>query len=215
VIKPRPAHPSNEDMTTLSRESCPTDEEVAGYLDDTLGPTARASVAAHLVTCDACRAEVSDSASALDTYKPARSRRRFVFSGGVAAAAVLALLLARPGDITWNGASIERAPVPVPASEDVPRFEAYAPADGAAVDAAALAFSWAPLSDGTVYQLTISDERGTVVWQTRTAEATLRPTDDVVAALQRGARHFWRVEALLPDLRVATTGVHAFRVRAP
>jgi len=210
--KYRPEVPSNWDMSP-----CPPDDHLAAYLDGTLEPARRAEVEAHAIECDDCRAVIAATADALATLQPLKPPRRLVGVGvtAVAAAAVLVLVLTRTGDTIRQDESVVRTPVSSPVGEDLPRFGVREPLGDAVIAANELVFAWDRLAPRTLYQVTVSDERGSVLWRSRTELVSLRPPPEVAAALTSGRIYYWRVEALLPDLRSATTPVQSFQIRAP
>jgi len=191
-----------------------TDEELAAYVDRGLDRAERARAERHLVDCDDCRAIVAEVGRTLAVPLPGR-RRRVVWIGGVALAAAAAITLAvlpRGPEPLGTGADSARAPGGN--GEDVARFAARTPASGATVVPDTLSFAWESQGDGTVYQLTISDERGAVAWTHRTESTSVMLPAAVGVTLVPGQAYYWRVEALLPDLRTATTDSRLFIVGA-
>jgi tetratricopeptide (TPR) repeat protein len=95
-----------------TRVECPSDEAIAGYLDDRLSADERRAVEEHLASCDDCRTILAESVRALDALGPApaeapippipfpqqrvRTRRIWLGLGLAAAAAVLFLVLRLP-----------------------------------------------------------------------------------------------------------------------
>jgi hypothetical protein len=84
-----------------------------------------------------------------------------------------------------------------------------APAEGATVPGTAPLFVWSSV-DGAAYRLTLTDERGDVVWTTERPDTTVAPPPSV--RLLSGRTYYWSVDALLRDGRSTTTGFHGFRV---
>ena len=187
-----------------------TDEDLAAWLDGTLEGAARANAEQHLVACDECRAVVVQAGGTIALRK--RTRAWPWAAGGLAAAAAMVILVvSRPPVPFATTNAVERAHAPV--TEDVPRFEARAPEMRATVARDSLAFAWEAEPEGTVYQLTISDDRGRVVFTTRTADTAFVLPRDSATAITAGPVYYWLVEALLPDLRSATTAARSFTVR--
>jgi hypothetical protein len=219
VIKPRNPNPSNRGMNQPVPRLCPSEAKLAAYLDDRLEPEARREFEAHAVECDDCRAVVSDAAAALSSFEPVRPRRRRLGAvpgaAAVAAAAVLLLVLLRPGAAPQPDEPVLRATAPSSAAEDAARFDAAGPGDDGNVDATRdeLAFSWAALPEGTVYQVAVMNEQGVVAWSERTELQRLAMPAAAAGALHADSLYFWRVEALLPDLRTAASPLHSFRIR--
>lgn len=189
-----------------------SDLDLAAYLDRQLDPETRARFSAHLIECDDCRSILAESTSIL--ARPRRRTRVAWFAGGGLVAASLALLvLARSQPVTLDQERT-RGSAPV-LTEDAPRFSAWAPAPRAQVRPAELRFAWGSHVPGTVYRLTVSNEQGVVVWNGRTADTVLVPPPSITQSLVPGQVYYWRVEALLPDLRTASTQVQAFVMQAP
>lgn len=193
----------------------PPSEAVAAFLDGGLPPRERAELAAHLDTCPECRHEIVQAARLIrpaPSARPSRgraARRRLAWAGfGVAAAA--AVLLLAPGS----------APAPAPGPLDVrgpetPLLRAETPADGAVLRTPAATFAWTSAGEGTLYRFTLSDETGRVVWTTQLRGTRITLPAATAFAMQPGAVHFWRVDALLPDLHSISTGDRRVVAGAP
>jgi len=191
-----------------------TDEELAAYVDRGLDGADRTRMERHLVDCDDCRAVVAAAGRALEAPLPNR-RRRVVWIGGAALAAAAAITLAViPRGPEPFGAGADGARSSPGQGEDGARFAARGPAGGAVVLPDTLAFAWEDQGDGTVYQLTISDERGAVAWTERTEDTSVALPAAVGVTLVPGQAYYWRVEALFSDLRTATTDSRLFIVGA-
>jgi hypothetical protein len=204
------ADPYHWNMATHRNGDCPADEEVAAYLDGRLAAGASEQLRRHAADCDDCRALLAGASDSLGSYqRPPRRPYRVAALGGAAAlsAAALLLMLVRP-PLPPHGEDGMRNPAVL--QEDVQRFAGIEPADGAAVAAGDLVFAWDALPEGTVYRLTLSDERGTMLWSERTDATSLRLPASAAPLLNPGAAYYWRVEALLPDLSTAVTTVRRF-----
>lgn len=93
---------------------------------------------------------------------------------------------------------------PGPSSERVPRIEVIAPAARARADS--LRFVWRSSARDALYRLTITDLAGEIVWEGTSPDTTrvLTPDEGIVS----GRDYLWYVDAILPDARVATSGIH-------
>jgi hypothetical protein len=188
-----------------------SDEELAAYLDRRVEAPGLTRVEAHLVGCDGCRAVVMEAAAMLAARRR-RTRLVFITAGGMAAAALVlvvvsgALTMSRDVEPTVRG-------TPPLLTEDVSRFAALSPEPRAAVVPDSLVFLWQSRPEGTVYQVTVSDEHGVVVWTDRTGDTTLAAPAAAAKSLVPGQLYYWKVEALLPDLRTASTPFSSFVVR--
>jgi len=197
----------------MTHDAHVSDEELAAYLDRRLEAPGRMRVEAHLVECDECRALVTEATATLGA-KRRRKRLAFFTGGGMAAAAVVLLVVTGSLPISRDTESTVRGAPPL-LTEDVSRFAALLPEPRAVVPRDSLVFVWHRRPGGTVYQVTVSDERGVVMWDDRTGDTTLAPPAAAARSLVPGQIYYWKVEALLPDLRTASTGVNSFIVREP
>lgn len=183
-----------------------TSEELSAYLSRSAHRKARGRVEAHLEACGECRDELIEVSS---LWAGARRRRRgrMAAAGGIGAlaAALAGVLLLGPRAQTVLP---EQEPVLREGgraiNEGVRRFETVAPTDGATI--ASLAGSllvWRPVAPGAFYSVTVTDERGDLVWSGTTADTLLRLPAEL--EVEPGRRYFWFVEALLTDGTTATT----------
>lgn len=185
------------------------DLELAAFVDGGLDPVSRRRVEAHLLACEVCRAVVAEAGAFVEPARAARPRRRTLFAAGtLAAAAAIALLtvvLGRP--------SLE-SPARTRDVEAVGRaglaFAPAAPPDGARIRADTLSFHWRTAGAEATYQITISSSTGAIVWTSRTLDTSLTLPRTVASGLESGRSYYWQVDAVLPDLRSATTGPRRF-----
>jgi len=163
----------------------------------------RLRVETHLLTCDACCAELYDSAPVaerlrgesgasslpLSHARRASGRRRLVLAGSIAATvlivAVTAVLLPR-------GTGEETAPHTRSGDGDVsvvvraPVGEVSRPT----------VLDWEPLPEVPAYELRLSTSRGRLVWSAVVDAPPAELPEDVRETLADGAKYFWQVEAL-------------------
>jgi hypothetical protein len=174
---------------------------VAAYVDGRAGGDA-AKVEAHLAECADCRREVIEVRRLLS----GRTRRWGWSAVAVlAAAAVLLLVVGRPGGL--------HAPVGSPTRSG--RTESLAPAmlapvEGATMPSSAARFVWHSVGGSAAYRLTLTDERGDVVWTTESSDTSVTPPSTL--RLSAGRTYYLSVDVLLRDGRSATTGFHGFRI---
>lgn len=178
--------------------------EVAAYLDHVLPPGERDRIEAHLADCAECRQEVIEVSRLRRTR--ARRSRWMIVGPAVAAAAVAVLVIARPAD----------TPAPGPVLRDGGErpglmVALVTPAETAAVEGRSLTFTWRSAGAGVSYRLTLTDERGDVVWSVSLSDTIGRPPGHV--RLRPGHRYSWYVDALLPDGRSVTSDVRQFTAR--
>jgi len=182
------------------------DLELAAFVDGGLDAEARRKVEAHLLDCEDCRSLVAGAGTALTTA--ARRPRRSIFWVGAAAAAAAVVLLIVPGPEGGLPTSRTRdVEVVGPAGVG---FAPEAPPDGALVRADTLSFSWTHAGDQATYQITVSTEAGAIVWSVRTTDTSLALPATVGGQLETGQSYYWQVDAVLPDLRSASTGPRRF-----
>lgn len=187
-----------------------TSEEVAAYLAGATRDAELDRIEAHMVACDACRAEVVGVRRAVQ----GRGNRRGVWlalSGLLAAALVGVFVLTL--DTLPNGPGgdpVFRDAQGLP-SEGVTAIEVVTPEDGSQVPVDSLRFEWRPLVGDVMFALTISDENGDVVWTSNTLDTTL--TMDPGILLRPDRRYFLIVDALIDGSRSASSGMLEFSVR--
>jgi len=180
--------------------------DVAAYLDLKLSADDRSRVEVHLAECAECRRELVEVRRVLGNLP--RFRRWHLLVPAAAAAAALFVILGPP--------ERDRRPAPV-GRERGPRGTERAaliavvePGVGAAVAPGPVVFTWRGVGTGATYRLTVTDERGDVVWSANTADTMA--TLPARIGLERGRRYAWYLDALLPDGRSVTSGVRAFVV---
>ncbi len=175
--------------------------EVASYLDRALAPDEQARVEAHLADCADCRRELIE----VSRLRHARFRSRWWVLGPALAAAAAALLF-----VTRSPDTPATEPVLRDGGEPALTIGLVAPGDSA-VSPGSLTFTWRSAAPRASYRLTLSDERGDVVWSATSIDTTQRPPSRV--SWRTGRTYFWYVDALLPDGRSVTSGVRRFTVR--
>lgn len=199
-------------MTDSSTASHPSDETVAAYLEGVIPRAERASLETHIGACEYCRARLALADRALET---APRRRAPIYWRPMVAAALAASLA---GVIL-----LSRSVPPVTPSETrgaeqevaQPSVRIVGPLPGATVEPAALRFIWSPLEPDALYQVTISAGDGKMLWTARTADTVATPPADVRHRMQPGQSYFWRVDALLTNLRSVTSSDQRFSVSPP
>jgi hypothetical protein len=185
-----------------------TSEEVAAYLDNTLSEAECAHVKSHLADCDACRGEIVSVSKLLEGAP--RSRRRFVALSAMAAAAVLAVFLARPSIDSELPAGVQLRGGDAPsATEGVSGLRAVAPI-GRQTMGGGIVFVWHPALPGATYRFTLTDDRGGKIWVGSTNDTTLAIPNN--ALLLQDRSYHWYVDVLQPDGSSATTGITSFQV---
>lgn len=161
----------------------PEVRELSAYLDGALADADRSRVEAHLAACAECRGEVAAVAQLLRA-----APRRWVTAGpGLAAAAVLALLLvpallvrSRLGETEFREPAVTTTapPLAIAPQGDVDTVRTLV---------------WSAVPHAARYRVSLMDGAGTVLWRWETAD-TLAPLADTLH-LRAGASYFWKVEA--------------------
>ena len=184
-----------------------TPEELAAYLDGDLQAGERARIEAHLADCQACLDEVA-VIDRLARAKPGRSLRpRYVQAAVACAAAAVVLFLALP-DRPLNAPDELRTPA-TGIDSGASTLGALEPI-GVVTAEDGIILRWEAASAGTLYRIALLDSVGSVLWNAETRESSLPIPPEIRERLQPGASYFWRADALLPDLRTATTGDQPF-----
>ena len=202
-------------MSTHPSMTHPSDEDFAAYLARTLRSDARAVLEAHAAHCPRCRtllAHAGPVVAALPPERPARWRRPAlaVGAGLVAAGLVAVVLLRAPASMhRARDAGYRDAQTPHQA------LQVVIPPTGTQVDRHALRFTWRPPASATLYEITLSAADGQLLWSARLEDTTVTPPAEVTSRLEVGRRYFWRVDALLGDLRSVGSGEQALEIRGP
>jgi hypothetical protein len=194
----------------------PSDEEVAAYLERVLSASRRASLQAHLADCDHCRDRLMVASEIQRTVPAARRPVRWR-PLGLAAAAVAAvltgiLLLPRFAAREAGNTAEFRAPAQEMEARELPT---HAPARNAVVHPETLRLTWSGAGKDATYHVTLSAADGEVLWSGKVTDTSVALPAMATTRLRSGQRYFWRVDALLPDLRAITTGEQSFRVSEP
>lgn len=190
-----------------------TESDLAGYLDNDLGPADRRRVEAHLDACVECRLELVAVQRLAASYRSSMRRiPRPVWAGlgvGAALAAVLAglMLLPRGHTVAPPLPDTVRAPVQEAGREGRRRIDVVAPPSDTAVPGQALVFAWRATA-ADVYRLTVLTDSGDPVWSLETADTSAAVPTGI--RLRPGA-YFWRVDAIADGIS-ATSGAHRFLV---
>jgi hypothetical protein len=95
-------------------------------------------------------------------------------------------------------------------TEGIQQIDILTPSQGMTVRRADLSFGWLSVGEDVLYSLAVLDTAGNEVWTGNTTDSILLLPGAV--ALAQGVNYFWYVDALLPDGRSATTGIHQFRI---
>ena len=180
--------------------------EIAGFIDSTLSPDARTAAELHLSGCAQCREELA-SCLRLSTTAPSRSSSRVGWPLLASiAAAILIMVVLRPGQQrTMVDRTRERATVTTASSL------AVAPADGESIERRDLQFVWRRDPAAVSYHVVVTDSAGGPAWRSDDlTDTSTRPSP--IARLSSGARYYWRVDALHADGSSAQSPTAGFRI---
>ena len=182
-------------VRSASTPGCLDDATVAALVDGVLPPAVCEAHAIHLADCARCRAAVSSLArvvasdrvagelAALHDEPGRHAWRRYLVPVGVAASALLLLVLeqpSRPDEAPHRERPVTTAPAPV----------TIAPL-GEATDARAL--RWHPVEGADRYRVTLFDADGNVLHEAILTDTVAAVPQDV--ELEAGGRYFWIVAA--------------------
>jgi hypothetical protein len=189
----------------LSDPNSLSPEQIAAFLDGRVFGDERAMMEAHLADDPVARAELVHAARIVAGVpgRPA-TRMRFAPILAIAAAAVFAIVLIKPGASETRSAPqpAERRGVAAQARS----IEMVSPLDGGALDSQG-AFTWHAV-DGGSYTIFILDETGKTIFHGSTTDTVQSIPASV---LKNGAgRYYWSVDALMSDGSSVTSGAHEF-----
>lgn len=191
-----------------------SEEILAAWVDGALSREERAVAAAHLVDCDECRALVVDTRGVIRGHQGPVWRTRLAVGGLAAAAAVALLVLAPDIAVTPGTTPVTRTNGAHPIGEDVQRFASLGPPHRSTIVPDTTVLRWQSLDVGTIYQVTISNERGDLLLSIDTRDTTLS-LDRLADTFIVGETYYWVVDAQLPNLRSARTTRSSFQVAQP
>ncbi len=214
---------------------CLDEVEVATLLDGGLAEPARQGIEGHLAACGHCLGMMADLLQLRDLEPPRvapdlvrralervpeprewRRPQRWQIALPLAATLMLAV-----GVSLWQQDSAPVEPSTGRATsgreagavrQQAPAGEALviiAPAEGAVV-AAGAEVRWSAASRGLFYELQVVSDEGSLVWQGRTEETSLRLPAG--SRLADGGEYFLWVRAYLPEGKTARTPAVGFRV---
>jgi hypothetical protein len=199
------ARPINQEMLTCEAiaDRGLIERYVSGRLRD---EPDRMDLETHLLTCATCREEVRLAMVVrAELGAPRRRARSWWWVGVGAAAAVLILFVARPPSRSNPDGTVERS-----GTEGLPVITAISPLAEAVTTEQSVRFLWHSAGQDVQYRLTVTNQRGDIVWSFGTADtAAVLPAS---VRVQSGNPYFWYVDALLPDGRSATSRVRRFRM---
>ena len=178
-------------------------EDAAGFLDGRLPRDDRVRIETHLAACRECRDDLGASARLMPASSTSWPISQIVT--GIAAAALITFAV-RLATAPGNSPDLERAGQ----ASDVQPLAQF-PADGAVIPVGRVVFTWSAAVPQGSYRVTVTDSLGSTVWSAASRDTTV-PVPST-ARLVAGHAYYWYVEALLPDGRRRSSGVHRIRIQ--
>lgn len=200
-------------------EACPDNTIWRTYRDGSMTADTRSFAESHLASCLRCRqqlialfdaaAEEAHVESVPDFLKsralglaPEKEKRSFLASfrpfAPVALAAVIVLAV---GISFFRYRDRTATPTTTDLRQSKPTTGQLAltnPPNGAQLQHGTIEFRWDDSIPGARYELTLTDEKGDIVFQERNANSPLR-LDSAALKLSPQQRYYWSVTARLPD----------------
>lgn len=179
-------------------------EQIAAYLDRTLGASAHRQVEAHLVECRDCRVEVLEVERVADGVP---GPRRWAAVPLLAAAAAAVVLV-----VTQIG-----GPAPVSPHREPAVQSALAPATVAPAGSVSRLeqLTWTGVVGADRYRVALFDAEGRVLWEATVPDTTAHVPANVSAELDAADAYFWSVRARVAWDRWTESGLTEFRVAEP
>jgi hypothetical protein len=190
--------------------TCLDDDAIAAFAEGSLNAAERHAVVAHVAGCARCTAilgsvarATADPAVRREIARTTTSSRRWLLTALPVAAAAALVLWIMPRADTAND-DRHRAPV-IPSATPVP-----VPVEPAGMVAQALAFRWRAVTGVRQYRLTLFDERGSVLFESQTADTTVVIPREVT--LTPGRAYLWKVEARIGFDRSVASELQDFTI---
>jgi hypothetical protein len=186
-----------------TRAGCVSPESLLDAVEHRLREAEQIAVINHALACPACRADLELLRSVAAARRPFRPRLP-VSTGVLAAAAAV---------IIGVGLVLGRGRPSVP--DDVLRGDRSLPAPVSPrgiVSAGDLAFVWRSVPGASSYELTVTTEGGTRIYQATTRDTTIAPPSGTALA---AGDYYWIVRVTMPDGSSRTTLPIQFSRKAP
>jgi len=201
-------------LNVVNESEHPRDEEIAAFLDGGLSASDRATMSRHLAACDDCRALLGVLPERATSHVIARTRGRrslrvWPALVGIAAAAIVVVNLSSRSR-RGGGREADELRGDTAQTVEGSVLSVLAPMDGARVLVDTLVLRWTSAGAGSTYDVSIVDAVGDELWSARVTATELAIPAETRARLQSDATYYWRADAVLPDLRTASTGPQGF-----
>ena len=184
-------------------------DEVAAFLDGRLEGQELEKVQARLADDPVARQEIIKARRIAFSAPAAKIQRRswLPAAGLLAAAAVIAIVVALPGDDSRSPMAV--APERRGVADAAERVEVIMPSPGDNLPSDVTFFAWRPI-EGARYRIVVSDASGQTLLQENTSDTSL----SIPEPLRKTGRYYWKVDAQSPDGSSVTSGVREFVVTA-
>lgn len=171
--------------------------DVAAYVDQHLSGVDRDRVEEHLAACRECR---SETVAVSRVVRGLRRSWRWAALVPLAAAALVVVMLA-----PWrrDGQPVMREP----AVTTIVAPTAIAPRGGVAE---LVSITWSSVPRATLYEVTVFDSAGTIIWETRVLDSLTRVPRDL--RLVRGKPYYWKVAARTESNRWVSSDFVTFTI---
>jgi len=193
--------PWGKHVLGLSSDAHLDANDVAGYVDGAMEPAARSHAAAHLASCDACRAEVADVSAVATAIRTRRHRRALLIPAGAVAAAVILLVMVPTGQ------------APRSARREPPLATVISPSAITPIGSvsSSIKFVWTSVPHADRYAISVFDSLGATLWQHETTDTSVAVPSTV--HLHHFVPYYWRVEATTGFDRATQSDLVGFSVR--
>jgi len=194
---------------TTNQSSHIEEADIAAYLDGAMTEKERASVEAHLASCDECRLEVIASQEAVSTAPriARRSRIPMRWIGLVAAAAVMIVVVSTFNRTMSDGNSERSSATRLPGIQRAVRI--VNPADAATLGSDRR-LTWRSEGSGSTYRITMGDDSGQPIHSTTMGDTSFVIPKSITLA--PGRKYFWYVDAITGEGTTATSGLKSFTI---
>jgi len=185
----------------------PSAELITAQIEHRLVGVEREAMLTHLESCAECRHEIAEAARLIADEEVARRRIGVPIIALLAAAAAFVMVARgawQPGRLPTDERT-ERLAQP----DLVPPIVTLRPSDDEVVTGPKVLLLWHAYGAGAMYQVTLQDDTGKVLWTSSTRDTTTSVPSEL--RLPEGNSYFWSVDALRPDGRTTTSKAHRFR----
>jgi hypothetical protein len=214
------------------KSPCPEITAWQTYRDGSITPNQRAQAEAHLASCHHCRqrlislfdaAREGQVEPAPDSLKyralalaPQQEKRSFFTSLRPLAPIAVAAAMVLAVGVSFIGLRERTGPAPTSdlrqSGPGAGEIKLANPPNGSQVDSVKTEFRWEDSTAGARYELTITDEKGDIVFQERNAKSPLT-LDPGAMELSRRQKYYWSVTARFADGTRRESPIASFTIK--